>query len=203
MLSSTELYANTPLLQTVLWIEAAIYLGIGLFEVFDDFLEKPKQWMSVEGRMNGWLMLESKIGHKMHAGICVLLGFTALNGALEGQVTRFELELVFLSFAVIMPVIWSTFMPGRLGFIVVAMKPEFWLQIVMFTFFGHLIRLEVVLVCVVFNLWGVAVYILHTRKNYLKPYTYETLRRHLAEVDTPQRVQQMDKFAGHKLPVAK
>lgn len=53
----------------------------------------------------------------------------------------------FLSFAVIMPVIWSTFMPGRLGFIVVVMKPEFWLQVVMFTFFGHLIRPEIVFVC--------------------------------------------------------
>ena len=202
MLSSTEFYANTPLLQTVLWIEAVIYLGIGLFEVFDDFFEKPKIWMNVKGRINGWLMFEHKIGHKMHAGICVLLGFVALNGALEGRVTRFELELIFLSFAVIMPVIWSTFMPGRLGFIVVAMKPEFWLQIVMFAFFGHLIRPEIVLVCVILNLWGVAVYILHTRKNYLRPYTYETLRSHLAEADTQQRVQRMDKIAGRALPNA-
>ena len=202
MLSSTEFYANTPLLQSVLWIETVIYLGLGLFEVFDDFFEKPQKWMTVAGRINGWLMLQHKVGHKMHAGICVLLGFVALNGALEGRVTRFELELIFLSFAVIMPVIWSTFMPGRLGFIVVATKPEFWLQILMFACFGHLIRPEIVLVCVVFNLWGVAVYLLHTRKNYVQPYTYEALRSHLADVDTPQRVQQMDKLAGRVLPDA-
>jgi uncharacterized membrane protein YkgB len=198
MLTATQFFTNTPLLQTILWIEAVIYLGIGLYEVFDDFLEKPKQWMQRNGRNNGWLMLEHKVGHKMHAGICVLLGFVALNGALEGQVTRFELELIFLSFAMIMPVIWATFMPGRLGFVVVGLKPEFWLQIVMFAFFGHLIRPEILLLCIAFNVWGIAVYFLHTRRTYLQPYTYEVLRSHLADVE-PERVQRLDRIAGRRL----
>jgi hypothetical protein len=138
----------------------------------------------------------------MHAGICVLLGFVALNGALEGHVTRIELELIFVSFAVLMPVIWALVMPGRLGVMVVALKPEFWLQIVMFTFFSHLIRHEILLVCIGFNLWGVAVYFLRTRKTYLTPFTYETLRSHLCDAESPERVARMDKIAGHTLAEA-
>ena len=93
MLSSTELLPLTTGLQIVLWIEAIIYLGLGLFELFDDFLVRPKPWMFVDGRANGWLVLQHKVGHKMHAGICFLLGFIAANGLYEGAVTRFELEL--------------------------------------------------------------------------------------------------------------
>ncbi|MFT5102248.1 MAG: hypothetical protein ACI9HY_004385, partial [Planctomycetaceae bacterium] len=115
MLSATEFYTVTPGLEIVLWIEAVIYLGIGVFELFDDFVEKPQPWMTINGRVNGYVRLTHRIGHKMHAGICVLLGFVALNGILEGAVTRFELELIFLSFAILMPAIWSSLMPGRLG----------------------------------------------------------------------------------------
>ena len=42
----------------------------------------------------------------------------------------------------------------------------------------------------------------HSAQNYLKPYTYETLRSHLAEADTQQRVQRMDKIAGRAQPNA-
>ena len=48
-------------------------------------------------------------------GLCFVLGMVALNGAVEGVVTRFELELIFISFAVILPVLWATLLPGRLG----------------------------------------------------------------------------------------
>lgn len=197
MLTATEFYTNTALLQTVLWIEAVLYLGIGLYETFDDFFEKPQPWMTVKGRVNAWLRIEHKVGHKMHAGICVLLGFVALNGALEGHVSRFELEAIFVSFAVIMPVIWSTLMPGRLGPIMVMVKPEFWLQIVMFVFFGHLIRPEILALCVVFNVWGMAVYLLRTRKAYFQPFTYEALRSHMADAGGGDRVQRIDKLVGY------
>ena len=36
MLSATDFYQATPLLLTVLWIEAVIYLSIGIYEIFDD-----------------------------------------------------------------------------------------------------------------------------------------------------------------------
>lgn len=197
MLTATEFYTNTTLLQTVLWIEAVIYLGIGLYETFDDFFEQPQRWMTVKGRVNAWLRIEHKIGHKMHAGICVLLGFVALNGALEGHVTRFELEAIFVSFAVIMPVILSSMMPGRLGMTMVLTKPEFWLQIVMIAFFGHLIRPEMLAVCLIFNAWGIAVYLLRTRKVYFQPFSYEGLRSHLADTWDDERVQRIDKLAGY------
>ena len=140
MLTATEFFQVTPGLEIVLWIEAIVYLGIGAFELFDDFLEKPKRWMTINGRVNGYLRVSHRIGHKMHAGICVVLGFVALNGILEGVMTRFELELIFVSFAVLMPAIWSSLMPGRLAIITLLTKPEFWLQSAMFIGFSDLIR---------------------------------------------------------------
>ena len=41
MLSATDFYTVTPLLNAVLWIEAVIYLSIGVYEIFDDFKAKP------------------------------------------------------------------------------------------------------------------------------------------------------------------
>ena len=49
MLTATEFFAVTPGLHVILWVEAIIYLGIGTFELFDDFLAKPKPWMYTQG----------------------------------------------------------------------------------------------------------------------------------------------------------
>ena len=197
MLTATEFYTVPFSLEIVLWIEAVIYLGIGTFELFDDFLEKPKQWMRTNGNINGYLRLTNKVGHKMHAGICFVLGFVALNGVLEGFVTRFELELIFISFAVLMPVIWSTLMPGRLGVTVLLLKPEFWLQLVMFALFSDLIRPGILGLCVALNVWGIAVYALHTRKSLFQPFTYETVRRDCVDAEGEELAQKLDKLAGH------
>ena len=64
MLSATEIYPVTLGLQIVLWIEAVIYLGIGVYELFDDFIEKPQPWMTINGRVNGFVRLTHKIGAK-------------------------------------------------------------------------------------------------------------------------------------------
>lgn len=195
MLTSTEFFTNTPLLQNVLWIEAAIYLAIGLYEMFDDFVAKPEPWMRVKGRDNAWIQMQHKIGHKMHSGICILLGFVALNGALEGKVTRFELELIFLSFAILMPAIWMLLMPGVLGIVVTITKPEFWLQIVMFVYFSHLIRPEILVLCILLNFWGIFVNFFHTRKKMLNPFTYETLRRDYIDAMGEDTVRRLDTLA--------
>ena len=42
MLTATEYFPLTTGLEIVLWIEAIIYLSIGVYELFDDFLEKPE-----------------------------------------------------------------------------------------------------------------------------------------------------------------
>jgi hypothetical protein len=57
MLSATEFYQLTLGLQIVLWIEALLYLGIGVYELFDDFFEKPQPWMTISGRVNGYVRL--------------------------------------------------------------------------------------------------------------------------------------------------
>lgn len=198
MLTATEFYAVTPGLHVILWVEAIIYLGIGTFELFDDFLAKPRPWMYTQGRPNSYLMLQHKVGHKMHAGLCFILGMIALNGALEGVVTRFELELVFLSFAVILPVLWSTLLPGRLGVVVLMLKPEFWLQGLMLLFFSDLIRPQIVAVCIALNLWGVLVYAMHTRRALITPYKYATLRQDIISAEGEDAAQKFDTLAGFK-----
>jgi hypothetical protein len=202
VLESAELYALTPLLKGILWVEVIVYLGLGFFEVFDDFLIKPKAWMTLSGRPNGYLLLVDKVGHKMHATVCFLLGFVALNGILEGAVTRFELEIGFISLALLMMAIWMTMLPGRLGlFVVTLTKPEFWIQILMVAYFIDLIRPWVALVCLVLNGWGLLVYFFHTRRRVFRRFAYEAVRDDLIEVGLDQgRIESMDKMAGFKQP---
>ena len=198
MLTATEFFEVTRGLEIVLWIEAILYLSIGVYEMFDDFIEKPQPWMTINNRDNGYVRLTNKIGHKMHAGICVLLGFVALNGIIEGVMTRFELELIFLSFAILMPAIWSSLMPGRLALIILLTKPEFWLQAVMFIMFSDLIRPQVLFVCVALNLWGIFVYFSYTRKRLFQPFTYEEFRRHCVDAIGVDATAKFDKFAGYE-----
>lgn len=197
MLSATQFFQVTPGLEIVLWIEAIVYLGIGIYETFDDFFEKPKPWMTINGRVNGYVRVTHKIGHKMHAGICVILGFVALNGILEGAITRFELELIFLSFAVLMPAIWSSLMPGKLAIITLVTKPEFWLQSVMFAMFSDLIRPQILLACVALNLWGILVYLLHTRKSLFDPFTYVMFRQDCIDAEGEERAEKFDKIVRY------
>ena len=199
MLSATELYALTPLLKGILWVEVIVYLGIGVYEILDDFRVKPQSWMTLGSTPNSYLMIKEKVGHKMHGGLCFLLGFIALNGLIEGAVTRFELELCFVSLALLMMTIWMTLMPGRLGLTVILTKPEFWLQILMFGCFLPLIQPWVVGLCLGLNLWGILVNVLQPRRQVLTPFAYQTLRRDAIEAGLGEReLRSFDTLAGHK-----
>lgn len=200
MLTATEFHPLTQSLEIVLWIETILYLGIGGYELFDDFWQQPKPWMTVGEGVNSYVRITHKVGHKMHGGICFLLGFVALNGLIEGQVTRFELELIFLSLGVLMPTIWSCLLPGRLALVILASKPEFWLQIVMFALFSSLIRPEVLALCIVLNLWGGVVYVCHTRRRLIVPFTYEAFRADCVAAEGEALAKRMDKLAGHVRP---
>jgi hypothetical protein len=197
LLSPIEFYVLPFNLEIILWIEAVLYLGIGAYELFDDFLETPKPWMTIKGQTNGYVRMTHKIGHKMHAGICFLLGFVALNGLLEGQITRFELELIFVSLGILMPIIWSSLLPGRLALIILVTKPEFWLQIAMFTMFSQLIRPEILILCIALNMWGIFVYFFYTRKKLFSPFTYAKVRSDCLDAEGVQLVQKLDKLAGY------
>lgn len=198
MLSATEYLPLTTGLEIVLWIEAIIYLSIGVYELFDDFFEKPRPWMTINGRVNSYVRMQHKIGHKMHAGICFVLGFVALNGVLEGQVNRFELELIFISFGILMPAIFACVLPGRLGWIMLITKPETWLQIAMFVMASHFIRPEILALVIALNVWGLIVYAFHTRKHLIHPFTYETLHDDLVDAIGEEATHRFDKMAGYK-----
>jgi hypothetical protein len=196
-MGANDILELTPLLKGILWVELIVYMGIGLFEILDSFREE-KPWVKRNGKLNSYLVMKETVGYKMHASVCFLLGFVALNGILEGAVTRFELELIFVSLALIMMLLWITLMPGRLGLTVVFLtKPETTLQILMLIFFWDLIRPEVLLLCLSLNVWGFVVYFLHTRKKALHPYAYKTMRDDAEEAGLDEKTLGMfDKLAG-------
>ncbi len=198
-MSANELLELTPLLKTVLWIEVIVYMGIGIYEILDSFsAEKP--WNLRKGKVNSYLAMKETVSYKMHAAVCFLLGFIALNGIIEGAITRFELELIFISLALIMMLLWMCLLPGRLGFTVLFLtKPETTLQIIMFIFFADLIRPSILTLCIFLNLWGFIVFFLHTRKKALYPFNYKTMREDAIEAGVEgKQIQMFDKLAGHK-----
>ena len=195
-MEANELLELTTLLKVILWIELIVYLGIGIFEILDSF-SKEKPWNLRNGKINSYLAMREVTSYKMHASVCFLLGFVALNALMEGAVTRFELELIFISLALIMMLLWMIILPGRLGFIALFSKPETTLQIIMFVFFADLIRPWVLYLCVFLNLWGLLVYFLHTRKESISPYEYKTIRNDALEAGLEEsKVETMDKAAG-------
>jgi hypothetical protein len=195
-MEANALLELTTLLKVILWIELIVYLGIGIFEILDSF-SKEKPWNFRNGKINSYLAMREVTSYKMHASVCFLLGFVALNALMEGAVTRFELELIFISLALIMMLLWMIILPGRLGFIVLFSKPETTLQIIMFVFFADLIRPWVLYLCVFLNLWGLLVYFLHTRKESISPYEYKTIRNDALEAGLEEsKVETMDKAAG-------
>jgi magnesium-transporting ATPase (P-type) len=195
-MEANDLLELTTLLKVILWIELIVYLGIGIFEILDSF-SKEKPWNFRNGKINSYLAMREVTSYKMHASVCFLLGFVALNALMEGAVTRFELELIFISLALIMMLLWMIIIPGRIGFIVFLYKPETTLQIIMFVFFADLIRPWVLYLCVFLNLWGLLVYFLHTRKESISPYEYKTIRNDALEAGLEEsKVETMDKAAG-------
>ena len=197
-MSSTEIFELTFALKVVLWVEAIVYLGIGIFEIFDDFFRKLPSWINLNGKLNAYLFMEDKMQHKFHAAICFFLGFIALNVIIEGVVTRFEIELLFIGLALIMMLLWMILPPGRLAFPMLLTKPETYLSIIMFYLFSDLIRIEIFLFCLGLNIWGLIVYFLNTRKN-IKPYTYKRFHDDVVDAGIPEaRIKVMDKMAGYK-----
>jgi len=197
-MSSTELFELTLALKIVLWIEMIVYLGLGIFEIFDDFFRKLPSWTNLNGKLNAYLFMEDKMQHKFHAIVCFFLGFIALNGILEGAVTRFEIELLFIGLALIMMLLWMILPPEKMAIAMLLTKPETYLSVIMFILFSDLIRTEVFIACILFNIWGIAVFIFNTKK-LMNPYSYKRFRSDVIEAGISEdRIKIWDKMIGYK-----
>ena len=197
-MNSTELFELSLALKIVLWVEAIVYLGLGIFEIFDDFFRKLPSWTNLNGKLNHYLFMEDKMQHKFHAIVCFFLGFIALNGILEGVVSRFEIELLFIGLALIMMLLWMVLPPGKMAVAMLLTKPETYLSIIMFLLFTDLIRTEILIICILFNIWGIAVFFLNTKK-IIYPYTYEKFRNDILEAGISEdRIKVWDKMIGYK-----
>ena len=76
-------------------------------------------------------------------------------------------------------------------------KPEIILQIVMYVFCVHLIRLEIIALCAVLNLWGVFVYFRQTSK--IHGGEFAILRADMVEAGFDEkRLETVDKLAGYQ-----
>ncbi|MEM8661662.1 MAG: hypothetical protein AAGF35_12320 [Pseudomonadota bacterium] len=199
MLTATEFYPLTTSLTVVLWIELIIYLGTGLYEVFDDFYRKHPHWIFVNGRLNTYNYFIEKRGHKMHAAFAMILGLIALHALLEGQVSRFEIELIFLSLALICCGVFCMAPPCLpLLLRMLPLTPEVLLQITMFALFADLIRPEVIGLCLLFNAWGLFVFFRKNMKLEGAPQTYEQLREQLLEAGAELSIKGYDRVMGYK-----
>ena len=76
-MTSTELFELTLALKNVLWVEAIVYLGLGIFEIFDDFFRKLPSWTNLNGKLNAYLFMEDKMQHKFHAIVLFFLFLVA------------------------------------------------------------------------------------------------------------------------------
>ena len=123
-------------------------------------------WTKLFGKLNAYLFMEDKMQHKFHANLFFF--FIALNGIIEGAVSRFEIELLFIGLALIMMLLWMILPQGRLALLMMLTKPETYLSVIMFVLFSDLIRAEIFYLCLGLNIWGLIVYFLNTRKN-IKP----------------------------------
>ena len=200
MLGPTDFLPLTPALSAILWVEVVVYLGLGLFGLFDDYFERHPAWTVRDGRPNGYLRMTAKSAHKLHAAICLILGWIALNGLLEQKVSRFEIETLFLSLAVLMSAVWSMKLPGRMGVLGVILKPEFWIQIAMFAMFLPFIRPQVAAICVGINLWGIVFFLLRGKTALFVPYTSEALVRDVEDALGEERANRVRRILGHTGP---
>ena len=57
-MNSIELFELTLALKIVLWVEAIVYLGLGIFEIFDDFFRKLPPWTNLNGKLNAYLFMD-------------------------------------------------------------------------------------------------------------------------------------------------
>ena len=154
MLDTTVFFPVSTTLAVILWIEVVLYLGTGVFEIFDDFFKKSPSWVSVNGRINYYIWFAWKKNHKIHGTNAMLMGFVALSGLIEGQVNRLEVEYIFLSLALLNCSIWTMLPPmPKLALRLIPITPEVLLQVSIFFFFTDMIRPEVLALCVFFNLW--------------------------------------------------
>jgi hypothetical protein len=142
---------------------------------------------------NAFEAMQIRIFKKMHALVCLLLGFVALHGLANGHLTRFELEFMFLTLAGIVSVILSNLPPG-FPMTLVALKPETWLQIVLWYNYWHVVRPSVLIVCAGFNLYGVVFYLVKGRTVWE---TYEQMRADVVSSEGEEQALKMDVLAWY------
>ena len=156
-------------LQILLWVAALIYGLGGLKEMCDDFLPTPK-WRVKFLRGNAWATILHITGTKMHAAVLVILGYIAVNGLIEGGLTRSEFEIFFLLSALMMATIWMTMVPSPMYFVTVMTKPVFFFLLVLSIGFSNFVRPQVLVIAAVFNVYGILV------RAFSAPVAYERMR---------------------------
>ena len=159
MQHATEYIPVTGVIQFVLWVEAILYLSVGVLETFDDLHRKPPAWVWNNKRLNTFTLMMDGRYYKTHAVWCLLLGLVALSGLTEGQVNRLEIEFIFVSLSAIILTVFCILTPSFRCLPMIVISPEIYLLGLMSVFYSDMIRNEVLAICVLLILWGVFVYV--------------------------------------------
>jgi len=159
MQHATEYIPVTGVIQLVLWVEAILYLSVGVLENFDDLHRKPPAWVLNNKRLNTITLMMDGRYYKTHANWCLLLGLVALAGLTEGQVNRLEIEFIFVSLSAIICTVFCILTPSFRCLPMIVISPEIYLLGLMSVFYSDMIRNEVLAICVLLILWGVFVYV--------------------------------------------
>lgn len=155
---ATEYFPVTGVIQFVLWVEVIVYLGVGLLEVFNDLHRKSPAWVLNNKRLNTFIWSTDARYHKCHGVLCLLLGLVALNGLMEGQVNRFEIEFVLVSLSAIVCMLFCIVVPSFRCLPSILLSPDLYIFSLMAVFYSNMIRYEVLAVCVLLVLWGLFVF---------------------------------------------
>jgi hypothetical protein len=187
-------------LKVLLWVEMIVYGLLGIFETFDDLLPKGQIWNKPFVQDSIYVKTTYKAMIKMHGAICFMLGYIALNAYLAGEMSPFDFEFNFIVLGLIMAAVWESMLPGQMYWIVVCLKPEFWITIALWVNYTDMVRPSILYLNAFLNVYGIFVRFsgpCTKHPAYYEPFTYETLRKSVFEAD-PEAVEKFDKIAGYK-----
>ncbi|MEM1133538.1 MAG: hypothetical protein AAGH53_11415 [Pseudomonadota bacterium] len=174
VIGATEFREAPFVLQVILWAEVVAYIGTLIYKIVEEFYRPAMKWTYVDGRLNTYIWHREQKGNKAHTLFALMLGIVALNGAVEGKVTRFEMEFIFISLATITWMVLTIIPPSkRILLKAIPIVPEFYFMAAMSIFYYDWIRPEVFGLCIAIILVTLILFFRNSSQFIEETYTFE------------------------------
>merc|ERR1712166_514426 len=187
-ITADESFPLKGALKGILWTEVVVYLGVGLYMFLAIDLGKMAKppWAS-----NPYALVMVQTNQKMHATLAIMMSYVAMVGLDNGHVTRMELDFLFLSLALIMNSVFAFPVPFCVAARIPLLKPEFWLQLVLWCTCANLARPSILIPCGSINAYGLIVWVVKGRNNWAG---YDAFRADVAEAEGDEAAGKFDKL---------